>query len=47
MFGSDAVAVLAGRTVWNETNQCLADLSASERDAVLGGTGNAFYKLGL
>lgn len=50
MFGSDwPVAVLAGdyAKVWDETNKCLADLSAAEKDAVLGGTGNAFYSLGL
>ena len=50
MFGSDwPVAVLAGdyAKVWAETNKCLADLSADEKDAVLGGTGNAFYKLNL
>jgi len=50
MFGSDwPVAVLAGdyAKVWDETNKCLADLSPSERDAVLGGTGDAFYQLNL
>ena len=50
MFGSDwPVAVLAGdyAKVWAETNKCLAGLSAAERDAVLGGTANAFYGLGL
>ena len=50
MFGSDwPVAVLAGdyAKVWAETNKCLADLSDEERDAILGGTGNAFYGLGL
>ncbi len=50
MFGSDwPVAVLAGdyAKVWDETNKCLAQLSDEERDAVLGGTGNAFYDLGL
>lgn len=50
MFGSDwPVALLAGdyAKVWDETRKCLADLSAAERDAILGGTGNAFYRLGL
>ena len=50
MFGSDwPVAVLAGdyAKVWSETNKCLADLSAGERAAILGGTANAFYKLNL
>ena len=49
MFGSDwPVATLAGdyAKVWNETNKCLADLSAEERGAILGGTGGAFYQLG-
>ena len=48
MFGSDwPVAVLAGdyAKVWDETNKCLADLSAEERSAILGGTGSAFYNL--
>ena len=38
MCGSDwPVAVLAGdyAKVWNETNKCLAGLSADERDAIL------------
>ena len=50
MFGSDwPVALLAGdyAKVWSETCKCLADLTAAERDAILGGTGNAFYQLGL
>jgi len=50
MFGSDwPVAVLAGdyAKVWEETNKCLAVLSKAEREAVLGGTGNNFYELGL
>lgn len=50
MFGSDwPVAILAGdyAKVWAETNKCLADLSAGERAAILGGTANAFYKLNL
>ena len=50
MFGSDwPVAVLAGdyAKVWDETNKCLADLSTDEQDAILGGTGNAFYRLNL
>ena len=50
MFGSDwPVAVLAGdyAKVWEATNKCLADLSAEERNAILGGTGNSFYDLGL
>ncbi len=50
MFGSDwPVAVLAGdyAKVTAETVKCLADLSEAERDAILGGTGNRFYGLGL
>ena len=50
MFGSDwPVAVLAGdyAKVWEATNKCLADLLASEKAAILGGTGNRFYDLGL
>ena len=50
MFGSDwPVAVLAGdyAKVWNETKRAIADLSAGEQDAVLGGTANQFYGLGL
>ena len=50
MFGSDwPVAVLAGdyAKVWAETNKCLADLSAEEKDAILGGTANTFYGLNL
>lgn len=50
MFGSDwPVAVLAGdyAKVWDETKKCLADLSSGEQEAILGGTGNAFYGLGL
>lgn len=50
MFGSDwPVAILAGdyAKVWAETNKCLADLSAEERGAILGGTGSAFYNLSL
>ena len=50
MFGSDwPVALLAGdyAKVWDETLKCLADLSAGEREAILGGTGDAFYGLGL
>lgn len=50
MFGSDwPVAVLAGdyAKVYAETLKCLADLSESEQDAILGGTGNRFYGLGL
>ncbi len=50
MFGSDwPVAVLAGdyAKVWDETNKCLDGLSPDERDAILGGTGNRFYRLGL
>ncbi len=50
MFGSDwPVAVLAGdyAKVWAETKKCLADLSAAEKSAILGGTANAFYQLGL
>jgi len=50
MFGSDwPVAVLAGTytKVWEETNKAIADLSSIERDAILGGTANSFYNLGL
>ena len=50
MFGSDwPVAVLAGdyAKVWAETNKCLADLSDKEKAAILGGTANSFYGLGL
>ena len=50
MFGSDwPVALLAGNyaKVWEETRKCLAEFSADESDAILGGTGNAFYGLGL
>ncbi len=50
MFGSDwPVAVLAGdyAKVWAETNKCLEDLSADEKDAILGGTANTFYGLSL
>ncbi|MYE27583.1 MAG: amidohydrolase family protein, partial [Chloroflexi bacterium] len=50
MFGSDwPVAVLAGdyAKVWDETNKCLEGLSPGERDAILGGTGNAFYRLNI
>ena len=50
MFGSDwPVAVLAGdyAKVWNETNKAIADLSEAEKDALLGGTANGFYGLGM
>ncbi len=50
MFGSDwPVALLAGdyAKVWDETCMCLTDLSTGERESILGGTGNAFYGLGL
>ncbi len=50
MFGSDwPVAILAGdyAKVWRETNECLAGLTRTERDALLGGTANHFYGLGL
>ncbi len=50
MFGSDwPVAVLAGTytKVWQETNKAIAHLSSEEQDAILGGTANAFYNLGL
>ncbi len=50
MFGSDwPVAVLAGdyAKVWDETSKAIADLSEAERDAILGGTANSFYGLGL
>ena len=50
MFGSDwPVAVLAGdyAKVWDETNKAIADLSDADKDALLGGTANSFYSLGL
>lgn len=50
MFGSDwPVAVLAGTytKVWEETNKAIASLSSDEKDAILGGTANSFYNLGL
>jgi len=50
MFGSDwPVAVLAGdyAKVWAETNKAIADLSSTEQEAILGGTGNQFYNLNL
>ena len=50
MFGSDwPVAILAGtyRKVHDETAKALADYSDDERAAILGGTGNSFYGLGL
>lgn len=50
MFGSDwPVAVLAGdyAKVWKETCKAIADLSDAEQAAILGGTANSFYKLGL
>ena len=50
MFGSDwPVAILAGdyRKVHDETGKALAGLGEAERAAIWGGTGNAFYGLGL
>ncbi len=50
MFGSDwPVAILAGdyAKVWKETNKCIADLSDAVKAAILGGTANSFYNLGL
>lgn len=50
MFGSDwPVAILAGdyAGVFAATKQCIAHLSAGEQAAILGGTANHFYKLGL
>jgi L-fuconolactonase len=50
MFGSDwPVAILAGdyQKVWEETNLALADLRPDDRSAILGGTANAVYGLGL
>ncbi|MCY4525789.1 MAG: amidohydrolase family protein [Anaerolineaceae bacterium] len=50
MFGSDwPVAILAGtyKKVHDETTKALADLSEEEKTAIWGGTGNAFYGLGL
>lgn len=49
MFGSDwPVALLAHEyaTVWAETGAALADYSAEERAAILGGTAAAFYRVG-
>ena len=48
MFGGDwPVALLAGdyRGVWEATNTVLADCTDAERDAVLGETAVAFYRL--
>jgi L-fuconolactonase len=50
MFGSDwPVAILAGdyQKVWEETVVALADLRPADRAAILGGTANAVYGLGL
>ena len=50
MFGSDwPVAVLAGdyAKVWRATNEAIVELSADEKTAILGGTANRFYNLGL
>ncbi len=50
MFGSDwPVAILAGdyQKVWDATLQVLAGGSEADRAAILGGTANAFYRLGL
>lgn len=48
MFGGDwPVCLLAGdyRKVWEETNKAIADFDEKDREAVLGGTANAFYGL--
>lgn len=48
MFGGDwPVALLSGdyRRVWDAVTEVLADRSAIERDAVLGGTAAAFYDI--
>jgi len=50
MFGSDwPVAILAGdyQKVWEETLRALADVKPDDRSAILGGTANAVYRLGL
>lgn len=50
MFGGDwPVAILAGdyAQVWAATNEVLADLSAAERDQILGGTAIEFYRLSV
>jgi len=50
MFGSDwPVAILAGtyRKVHDETAKALAGYTEAERAAIWGGTGDAFYGLGL
>jgi len=50
MFGSDwPVAVLAGdyQKVWEATGEVLAGRSEADRAAILGGTANTFYRLGL
>jgi L-fuconolactonase len=50
MFGSDwPVAILAGdyQKVWEETAIALADLDPGDRAAILGGTANRVYRLGL
>lgn len=50
MFGSDwPVAILAGdyQKVWEATLEMLSGMSEAERSAILGGTANTFYRLGL
>jgi L-fuconolactonase len=50
MFGSDwPVAILAGdyQKVWEATQELLVDRSEADRTAILGGTANTFYRLGL
>lgn len=50
MFGSDwPVAILAGdyQKVWQETLRALADVKPDDRSAILGGTANRVYRLGL
>lgn len=50
MFGSDwPVAILAGdyASVFAATRACIAHLSPAEQAAIMGGTANRFYQLGL
>lgn len=48
MFGSDWPVSLAGGTyasVWENTQQLIADCSPAEKDAILGGTAARFYRI--